>query len=98
MDVFPYRQMLIRNVFLPFQLLQGVKASHNLVWAAGLPRFAAKGSRGGGSEEVGQGLSLTGFFLERFVFAPQDRPLPPPRRRLAERFTPARAAEPLESR
>ena len=40
----------------------------------------------GGPEEVGQGLRLTGFFLERFVFAPHDRPLPRPRRRLAERF------------
>ena len=62
-----------------------------------LPGFLA-GRGGGGTEEVGQGLNLTGFFLERFVFAPQDRPLPPPRRRLAERFAPARAAEPLESR
>ena len=35
---------------------------------------------------VAQGLALTGFFLERHVFGPQDRPLPAPRRRLIEHF------------
>jgi DNA repair protein RecO (recombination protein O) len=50
-----------------------------------LPGFLA-GRGGGGPGEVGQGLRLTGYFLERQVFAPQDRPLPVPRRRLAERF------------
>ena len=50
-----------------------------------LPGFLIR--RGdGGPAEVGQGLRLTGYFLERFVFGPQDRPLPAPRRRLAERF------------
>ena len=50
-----------------------------------LPGFLI-GRGDGGPGEVGQGLRLTGYFLERFVFGPQDRPLPAPRRRLAERF------------
>jgi DNA repair protein RecO (recombination protein O) len=36
--------------------------------------------------DIGQGLALTGHFLERHVFAPQDRRLPPARIRLAERL------------
>ncbi len=47
-----------------------------------LPGFLA-GRGGGGLEEVGQGLALTGFFLERHVFAPHHRDLPASRRRLA---------------
>ncbi len=62
-----------------------------------LPGFLA-GQSDGGREEVGAGLRLTGFFLERFVFGPQDRPLPQPRRRLADRFpgslVPLREARP----
>ena len=50
-----------------------------------LPGFLA-GHGGGGRDEVAKGLGLTGFFLARFVFGPQDRPLPPPRQRLADRF------------
>ena len=50
-----------------------------------LPGFLV-GKGGGGPAEVGQGLHLTGFFLERHVFHPQDRDLPEARRRLAERF------------
>jgi len=50
-----------------------------------LPGFLA-GRGGGGPNEVGQGLALTGFFLERFVFAPHHKPLPAARRRLANRF------------
>lgn len=50
-----------------------------------LPGFLA-GRGGGGAGEVAQGLSLTGFFLERHVFHLQDRPLPSARRRLADRF------------
>ncbi|MEM7221422.1 MAG: DNA repair protein RecO [Pseudomonadota bacterium] len=51
----------------------------------GLPGFLI-GQGDGGTEEVAQGLRLTGFFLERFVFGPQDRPLPSPRQRLAARL------------
>ncbi len=50
-----------------------------------LPGFLA-GRGGGGPEEVGQGLAVTGFFLERFVFAPHHKPLPPARQRLSGRF------------
>ncbi len=50
-----------------------------------LPGFLI-GRGGGGPLEVAEGLKLTGFFLERFVFGPQERPLPGSRRRLAERF------------
>ena len=58
----------------------------------GLPGFLI-GRGDGGELEVAQGLRLTGFFLERFIFAPQDRPLPTSRRRLSERF-PEPAHEP----
>ena len=57
-----------------------------------LPGFLV-GRGEGGPAEVAQGLRLTGYFLERFVFAQQDRPLPEPRRRLAERFPVPEAAE-----
>ncbi len=50
-----------------------------------LPGFLA-GRGGGGSLEVGAGLALTGYFLERHVFHPQDRALPQARQRLAEAF------------
>lgn len=50
-----------------------------------LPGFLA-GRGGGGPTEVAQGLALTGFFLERFVFAPHHKPLPAARQRLADRF------------
>ena len=55
-----------------------------------LPGFLV-GRGGGGPLEVGAGLALTGYFLERHVFHPQDRALPQARRRLAEAF-PDRAA------
>ncbi len=51
----------------------------------GLPGFLL-GRGGGGGREVARGLELTGYFLERHVFRPQDRQLPPPRRRLMDRF------------
>ena len=50
-----------------------------------LPGFLI-GRGAGGPAEVAQGLALTGHFLERQVFGPQDRPLPAARQRLAERF------------
>ena len=55
-----------------------------------LPGFLI-GRGGGGTDEVEQGLALTGFFLERHVYAPHHRDLPPARRRLAERFPAAPA-------
>lgn len=50
-----------------------------------LPGFLA-GRGSGGAREVAEGLRLTGFFLERHVFAPHHKPLPAARLRLAERF------------
>ncbi len=50
-----------------------------------LPGFLA-GRGGGGPEEVGQGLALTSFFLERFVYAPHHKPIPAARQRLGHRF------------
>ena len=50
-----------------------------------LPGFLA-GRGGGGKEEIAQGLALTAYFLERNIFHPQDKPLPPARLRLASRF------------
>ena len=50
-----------------------------------LPGFLA-GRGGGGPEEVAEGLALSGHFLEKHVFHPQDRALPPARQRLAARF------------
>jgi DNA repair protein RecO (recombination protein O) len=52
----------------------------------GLPGFLL-GRGGGGGREVTQGLSLTGYFLERHVFRPQDRQLPAPRQRLSDHFS-----------
>ncbi len=40
-------------------------------------------------KDIADGLRLTGFFLERHVFAPQNRKLPAARTRLAERLAPA---------
>jgi len=51
-----------------------------------LPPFLLS-SQGGLSEgDVGEGLTLTGHFLERFVFGPLNRPLPPARVWLVERL------------
>jgi DNA repair protein RecO (recombination protein O) len=50
-----------------------------------LPGFLV-GRGGGGPLEVGAGLAVTGYFLERHVFHPQDRALPQARRRLADAF------------
>ena len=52
-----------------------------------LPRFLL-GSQGGlVSGDVGAGLALTAHFLERDVFAPFNRPLPPARVWLTDKLT-----------
>jgi len=56
-----------------------------------LPPFLL-GQSDGSDLEVAQGLRLTGHFLERSLFHPQDRPLPPARQRLANRFQAKEAA------
>ena len=51
-----------------------------------LPGFLV-GRGSGGALEVGQGLRLTAYFLEKHIFHPQDRTLPPARQRLGQRFS-----------
>ena len=53
-----------------------------------LPRFLAGDGRAS-LAELGDGLHLSGFFLEQHVFAPLDRSAPPARGRLVERIATA---------
>jgi DNA repair protein RecO (recombination protein O) len=50
-----------------------------------LPRFLI-GRGGGDPDDLFRGLALSGFFLERHVFATHGRPPPPARTRFVERF------------
>ena len=49
-----------------------------------LPAFLSTGGLPADDEELRQGLDLTGFFIERHVFWPHNKPLPPARTRLIE--------------
>jgi len=49
-----------------------------------LPPFLSTGGLPADSEELRQGLDLTGFFLERHVFWPHNKPLPAARARFME--------------
>ena len=51
-----------------------------------LPPFMLGAQSGLGPGDVGAGLTLTGHFLEQFVFGPLNRPLPPARVWLIERL------------
>ena len=51
-----------------------------------LPAFLLQEGIGGSAAEVTQGLTLTGHFLERHIYAPRNRQLPPARVRLALRI------------
>ena len=51
-----------------------------------LPPFLLSSQTGLGAGDVGKGLDLTGHFLEQFVFAPLNRPLPPARHWLIDRL------------
>jgi DNA repair protein RecO (recombination protein O) len=51
-----------------------------------LPPFLLEKGRAGSAAEVAEGLTLTGHFLERHVYAPWDREMPAARARLAEMF------------
>ncbi|TWB22095.1 DNA replication and repair protein RecO [Nitrospirillum amazonense] len=52
-----------------------------------LPGFlVGLGFQGGGEEDVAAGLRLTGYFLERHVFAQRHAEVPPARQRLVERY------------
>ncbi|MBN9537079.1 MAG: DNA repair protein RecO [Alphaproteobacteria bacterium 65-37] len=49
-----------------------------------LPGFLSTGGLPDDDEALRQGLELTGYFLERHVFWPQNKPLPPARSRFME--------------
>lgn len=49
-----------------------------------LPGFLSTGGLPADDDELRQGLDLTGFFLERHVFWPHNKPLPPARARFME--------------
>jgi DNA repair protein RecO (recombination protein O) len=49
-----------------------------------LPAFLSTGGLPADAEELRHGLDLTGYFLERHVFWPHNKPLPPARARLIE--------------
>ena len=54
-----------------------------------LPPFLLSAQGGLGAGDVAAGLAITGHFLERFVFAPLNRPLPPARLWLRDRLAEA---------
>jgi DNA repair protein RecO (recombination protein O) len=51
-----------------------------------LPPFLLSSQGGLGDGDIAAGLAITGHFLERFVFAPLNRPLPPARLWLCDRL------------
>jgi DNA repair protein RecO (recombination protein O) len=54
-----------------------------------LPPFLLSSQGGLSPGDVAAGLMITGHFLERFVFAPLNRPLPPARHWLCDRLSEA---------
>jgi DNA repair protein RecO (recombination protein O) len=54
-----------------------------------LPPFLLSAQGGLRAGDIGAGLAITGHFLERYVFAPLNRPLPPARHWLGDRLTEA---------
>jgi len=54
-----------------------------------LPPFMLSAQGGLGPGDVAAGLAITAHFLERFVFGPLDRPLPPARHWLCDRLAEA---------
>lgn len=54
-----------------------------------LPPFMLSAQQGLGAGDIRAGFDLTGHFLEQFVFAPFNRPLPPARVWLLERLADA---------
>jgi DNA repair protein RecO (recombination protein O) len=51
-----------------------------------LPGFLVSSRNGLEPGDIGKGFILTGFFLERHVFHPMDKPLPEARERLVEKL------------
>jgi len=54
-----------------------------------LPPFMLSAQGGLSAGDIGAGLNLTAHFLERFVFSPLNRPLPPARHWLVDRLSDA---------
>jgi DNA repair protein RecO (recombination protein O) len=54
-----------------------------------LPPFLLSSQGGLGPGDIAAGLAVTGHFLQRFVFAPLNRPLPPARLWLTDRLAEA---------
>ena len=81
----PYAEKLLR---LPDFLNGGADAGTGAGPGAG----TGAGTGTASWPDIADGLNLSGHFLERHVFAPHDRPLPPARQRFAERV--ARSASP----
>ncbi|HWF78867.1 MAG TPA: DNA repair protein RecO, partial [Caulobacteraceae bacterium] len=54
-----------------------------------LPPFLLSAQGGLSAGDIAAGLAITGHFLDRFVFAPLNRPLPPARLWLADRLAEA---------
>jgi DNA repair protein RecO (recombination protein O) len=54
-----------------------------------LPPFLLSPQGGLAAGDVGRGLAITAHFLERFVFSPLNRPLPPARHWLRDRLSEA---------
>jgi DNA repair protein RecO (recombination protein O) len=54
-----------------------------------LPRFLLSAQGGLDAGDVAAGMAITGHFLETFVFAVMNRPLPPPRLWLLDRLSDA---------
>jgi DNA repair protein RecO (recombination protein O) len=72
------------------------KSAHAVSRAAGapyrdkllpLPAFLCDSSTGAAPRDIRDGLALTGFFIERHVFAPLGRVLPPARARFSDRMS-----------
>ena len=55
-----------------------------------LPPFLLSSQGGLGAGDIAAGLAITGHFLQRFVFAPLNRPLPPARLWLSDRLAEAK--------
>ena len=55
-----------------------------------LPPFLLSSQGGLGPGDIAAGLAITGHFLQRFVFAPLNRPLPPARLWLSDRLAEAK--------
>jgi DNA repair protein RecO (recombination protein O) len=63
-----------------------------------LPRFVIDSAAAASAPDIADGLRLTGFFLERHVFAPFERQIPPARSRFVDRIAQSATISGTESR